>query len=399
MSVRNLTILSVCQLISATGAIVLVTLGGIIGSSLTQNQALATVPVSIMVVSVAATTVPATLLMRRIGRKHGSTLASLSAAVAALLAAYAIAVSSFPLFIVASAGFGINMAFTQQYRYAAVESVEQQYASRAISIVLIGAIGGAFAGSELVIQGQSWVGSVPYAGALIGVAALYVIQALLFQMLGPLRGEEHDTTTQTQRTLGQVVRQPVYVVAVLGGTVAYGVMTLIMTATPLSMHIIDGYSLEATANVIRAHVLGMYVPSLVSGFLIERLGTVKMMIVGAIALLAATLVGLQGQSITHYWFALVLLGVGWNFLYVAGTTMLTLTYSMAERFKAQAVNEFSVFGISAVASLLAGTVIYYYGWPALVLVPIPVLLLIAVGLYLIRRDPLVRVQPREVTVL
>ena len=399
MSVRNLTILSVCQLISATGAIVLVTLGGIIGSSLTQNQALATVPVSIMVISVAATTVPATLLMRRIGRKHGSTLASLSAAVAALLAAYAIAVSSFPLFIVASAGFGINMAFTQQYRYAAVESVEQQYASRAISIVLIGAIGGAFAGSELVIQGQSWVGSVPYAGALIGVAALYVIQALLFQMLGPLRGEEHDTTTQTQRTLGQVVRQPVYVVAVLGGTVAYGVMTLIMTATPLSMHIIDGYSLEATANVIRAHVLGMYVPSLVSGFLIERLGTVKMMIVGAIALLAATLVGLQGQAITHYWFALVLLGVGWNFLYVAGTTMLTLTYSMAERFKAQAVNEFSVFGISAVASLLAGTVIYYYGWPALVLVPIPVLLLIAVGLYLIRRDPLVRVQPREVTVL
>ncbi len=399
MSVRNLTILSVCQLISATGAIVLVTLGGIIGSSLTQNQALATVPVSIMVISVAATTVPATLLMRRIGRKHGSTLASLSAAVAALLAAYAIAVSSFPLFIVASAGFGINMAFTQQYRYAAVESVEQQYASRAISIVLIGAIGGAFAGSELVIQGQSWVGSVPYAGALIGVAALYVIQALLFQMLGPLRGEEHDATTQTQRTLGQVVRQPVYVVAVLGGTVAYGVMTLIMTATPLSMHIIDGYSLEATANVIRAHVLGMYVPSLVSGFLIERLGTVKMMIVGAIALLAATLVGLQGQLITHYWFALVLLGIGWNFLYVAGTTMLTLTYSMAERFKAQAVNEFSVFGISAVASLLAGTVIYYYGWPALVLVPIPVLLLIAVGLYLIRRDPLVRVQPREVTVL
>ena len=399
MSVRNLTILSVCQLISATGAIVLVTLGGIIGSSLTQNQALATVPVSIMVISVAATTVPATLLMRRIGRKHGSTLASLSAAVAALLAAYAIAVSSFPLFIVASAGFGINMAFTQQYRYAAVESVEQQYASRAISIVLIGAIGGAFAGSELVIQGQSWVGSVPYAGALIGVAALYVIQALLFQMLGPLRGEEHDTTTQTQRTLGQVVRQPVYVVAVLGGTVAYGVMTLIMTATPLSMHIIDGYSLEATANVIRAHVLGMYVPSLVSGFLIERLGTVKMMIVGAIALLAATLVGLQGQLITHYWFALVLLGIGWTFLYVAGTTMLTLTYSMAERFKAQAVNEFSVFGISALASLLAGTVIYYYGWPALVLVPIPVLLLIAVGLYLIRRDPLVRVQPREVTVL
>jgi MFS family permease len=391
MSVRNLSILLICQLISATGSIALVTLGGIIGSSLTQNKAFATLPISIMVISVAATTVPATLLMRRIGRKHGSTLSSLSAAVAALMAAYAVSISSFPFFIFAAAVFGINMAFTQQYRYAAVESVDQRYASRAISIVLLGAIGGAFAGSELVKQGHSWVADVPYAGTLIVVAILYLIQASLFQLLGPLRGEEHGTTTQTQRALGQIIRQPVYIVAVLGGTVAYGVMTLLMTATPLSMHIHDGYTLEATANVIRAHVLGMYVPSLVSGILIERLGTIKMMTVGAVALLASAVIGLQGQSIMHYWFALVLLGVGWNFLYVGATTMLTLTYSMAERFKAQAVNEFCVFGTSATASLLAGTVIYFYGWYTLVWIPFPLLVLIVAGLYLVRREPLVRV--------
>ncbi len=390
MSLRNLSVLLICQLISATGSIALVTLGGIIGSSLTQNKAFATLPISIMVISVAATTVPATLLMRRIGRKQGSTLASLSAAVAALMAAYAVSISSFPFFIFAAAVFGINMAFTQQYRYAAVESVDQRYASRAISIVLIGAIGGAFAGSELVKQGHSWLADVPYAGTLIGVAILYLIQALLFQLLGPLRGEEHGTTTQTQRALGQIVRQPVYIIAVLGGTVAYGVMTLLMTATPLSMHIHDGYTLEATANVIRAHVLGMYVPSLVSGILIERLGTVKMMTLGALALLASAVIGLQGQSIMHYWFALVLLGIGWNFLYVGGTTMLTLTYSMAERFKAQAVNEFCVFGTSASASLLAGTVIYFYGWYTLVLIPLPLLILIVAGLYLVRRDSLLR---------
>ena len=390
MSLRNLSVLLICQLISATGSIALVTLGGIIGSSLTQNKAFATLPISIMVISVAATTVPATLLMRRIGRKQGSTLASLSAAVAALMAAYAVSISSFPFFIFAAAVFGINMAFTQQYRYAAVESVDQRYASRAISIVLMGAIGGAFAGSELVKQGHSWLADVPYAGTLIGVAILYLIQALLFQLLGPLRGEEHGTTTQTQRALGQIVRQPVYIVAVLGGTVAYGVMTLLMTATPLSMHIHDGYTLEATANVIRAHVLGMYVPSLVSGILIERLGTVKMMTLGALALLASAVIGLQGQSIMHYWFALVLLGIGWNFLYVGGTTMLTLTYSMAERFKAQAVNEFCVFGTAATASLLAGTVIYFYGWYTLVLIPLPLLILIVVGLYLVRRDSLLR---------
>ena len=390
MSVRNLSILLICQLISATGSIALVTLGGIIGSSLTQNKAFATLPVSIMVISVAATTVPATLLMRRIGRKQGSTLSSLSAAVAALMAAYAVSISSFPFFIFAAAVFGINMAFTQQYRYAAVESVDQRYASRAISIVLLGAIGGAFAGSELVKQGHSWLADVPYAGTLIGVAILYLFQAALFQFLGPLRGEEHGTTLQPQRALGQIVRQPVFIVAVLGGTVAYGVMTLLMTATPLSMHIHDGYTLEATANVIRGHVLGMYVPSLVSGFLIERLGTVKMMTLGALALLVSAVIGLQGQSIMHYWFALVLLGIGWNFLYVGATTMLTLTYSMAERFKAQAVNEFCVFGTSATASLLAGTVIYFYGWYTLVLIPLPLLVLIVAGLYLVRRDPLLR---------
>ncbi len=391
MAKRNLSILLSCQLISATGAIVLVTLGGIIGSGLAGNRALATLPVSVMVISVAATTVPATLLMRAIGRKLGSALASLSAAASALIAAYAVTVSSFPLFIVAAAIFGINMAFTQQYRYAAVESVKHDHAGRAISIVLLGAIGGAFVGPELVKHAPSWFGDVPYVGTLIAVAALYIVQSLLFLMLGPLRGEEHGTTTQSHRPLAQIVRQPVFIVAVLGGTVAYGVMTLIMTATPLSMHINDGYSLEETANVIRGHVLGMYVPSLVSGLLIERLGTVKMMTVGAMALLAAALLGLQGQSIMHYWFALVMLGVGWNFLYIGGTTMLTLTYSMAERFKAQAVNEFSVFGTSAVASLLAGTVMYYYGWYTLVLVPIPLLLVIVAALFIVRHNPLVRI--------
>ncbi len=395
MAVRNLFILVTCQLISASGSIVLVTLGGIIGSELTDNQTLATLPVSVMVISLAATTIPATFLMRAIGRKLGSALASLSAAVAASLAAYAVSVSSFPLFVVAASIFGINMAFAQQYRYAAVESVEQSHAGRAISIVLIGSIGGAFAGSELVKHGQFLIGHVPYIGSLVAVATLYVVQSLLLLALGPLRGEEHDTTTQSQRPLSQVARQSVFIVAVLGGTVAYGAMTLIMTAMPLSMHINDGYSLEETVNVMRAHVLGMYVPSLVSGLLIERLGTVNMMAVGGVALLAAALTGFQGQSITHYWFALVLLGVGWNFLYVGGTTMLTLTYSMAERFKAQAVNDFGVFGTSAAASLLAGTVMYYYGWYTVVLLPIPLLLIIVASLMIVRRDPLVRVLSRS----
>jgi predicted MFS family arabinose efflux permease len=390
MPLRNILILLVCQLISATGAIVMVTLGGIIGARLTQNPAFATLPVSIMVVCVAATTIPATILMRKIGRKPGFAMASLCSVLALALAAYALDAGSFTIFVVAAGLFGINMAFTQQYRYAAVESVPAEYAPRAISFVLLGPIGGALVGPELVKYGQYFFPSVQYAGTLGAVAVLFLVQAALFFVLGPMRGDEPEHHPRPQRPIGEVIGQPVFIVAVLGGVTAYGVMTLIMTATPLRMHINDGYSLEKTAGIIRSHVLGMYVPSLFSGFLIERLGTVRMMSSGALALIIASAIGMQGHTYIHYWYALVLLGVGWNFLYVGGTTMLTLTYSMNERFKAQAVNEFTVFGISATASLLAGTVIHLYGWYTLVIVPLPLLVLALASLFFVRRDPLVR---------
>lgn len=366
----------------------MVTLGGIIGSTLATNPAWATLPVSMMVIAVAATTVPASLLMRRIGRSRGFALASLSSIAALAIAVAALAESSFLLFVVAGMLFGINMAFTQQYRYAAAESVPTQYVPRAVSLVLLGSIGGAFLGPELIIRGEAWVDRVPYAGALIAVAALYFVQFLLLLKLEGLKTSSSVDSIKSHRPLREIVLQPVYIVAVLGGAAGFGLMTLIMTATPISMHIHDGLSLEQTSHVIRAHVLGMYVPSLASGFLIERFGVERLMFVGALLLLVTSFIGLQGQSLLHYWWALVILGVGWNFLYVGGTTMLTYTYTLEERFRAQAVNEFLVFGMSATASLLAGTVIYYFGWFLLVLIPIPILLLICAALLVVRRDPL-----------
>lgn len=390
MQKNNLIILVICQLISATGSIVIVTLGGIIGADLTSDPAWSTLPISMMVVAIAATTIPATLLMRRLGRSRGFAIASLSAVIAVLVAAYALSEASFAMFMVAAAMFGINMAFTQQYRYAAAESVPARYTARAVSFVLVGSIGGALIGPELATRGQNWVSDVPYAGTMLALAALYLVQAVLLLRLKSADESFHEDDGRPSRGLRQIVRQPVFLVAVLGGTVGYGLMTLVMTATPLSMHINDGYSIEQTAGVIRAHVLGMYVPSLVSGFLIERLGVTRMMFFGALGLLATSIVALQGQSVLHYWGALILLGVGWNFLYVGGTTMLTYTYSMSERFQAQAANEFLVFGTSAIASLLAGTVMHYFGWSRLMLVPIPILLIIFVALLLVRRDPLLR---------
>ena len=394
MPLRNILILLFCQLISATGAIIMVTLGGIIGAGLAPNPSLATLPVSIMVVCVAATTIPATMLMRSIGRRKGFALASLCSVLSCLVAAYALSLVSFGWFIVAASLFGVNMAFTQQYRYAAVESVPNEFAARAISFVLLGAIGGAFVGPELVSLGQFAVGDVQYAGTLIALAGLYFLQFVLFPWLGPFRGEHAAERAEPMRPLPEIVRQPVFIIAVLGGTVAYGVMTFIMTATPLSMHINDGYSLDETASVIRSHVIAMYGPSLVSGYLIDRLGVNRMMATGAVGLIAACVIGLQGQSVMHYWFALVLLGVGWNFLYVGGTTMLTYTYALSERFKAQAVNEFCVFGTSATGSFLAGSILYYYGWYTLVVSPLPLLAIILIGLFVVRRDKLlVRTTP------
>lgn len=395
MPLRNIIILTSCQLISATGAIIMVTLGGIIGSKLSTDPTLATLPVSIMVLCVAATTIPATILMQRIGRRRGFSLASLSAVAGMALAGLALYTESFGLFIAAGATFGINMAFTQQYRYAAAESVAPQHSPRAISYVLLGAIGGALVGPEFVKYGQFAVPSVQYLGTLIAMAALYVLQSVLFLTLGPLRGEEVNAPTTAPRALGDIARQPIFVVALLGGATAYGVMTFIMTATPLSMHIHDGFALHDTAQVIRSHVLAMYIPSLVAGHLIQRFGVVRMMFIGTVGLVLACIVGLQGQSYMHYWYALVLLGVGWNFLYVGATTMVTLTYDLSERFRAQAVNEFVVFGTSAAASLLAGTIIHLYGWYTLIVVPLPLLVITMSGLYLVRKDPLVaRLRPK-----
>ncbi len=385
---RNLILLVFAQLISATGSIVFVTLGGLIGTKLSSNMAWATLPLTMIVLASALTTMPAAMLMKTIGRRAGFALASCSAVIAVLVAAMALRDSSFYLFLFAGFLFGINFAFTQQYRYAAAESVEAKFVPRAISFVLVGAIGGALIGPKIVTFGHELVDGIPHAGSMLMLACLYVVQAIVFLFLEKTHAEKNTDVVASGRPVSEIVLQPVFMVAVLGGIAGYGLMTLVMTATPLSMSVHNGYSLQVTAGVISAHVLAMYVPSLVSGFLIERLGVVRMMFAGALALLATSIIGLQGHTVLHYWWALILLGVGWNFLYVGATTMLTYTYSIAERYRAQGINEFLVFGSSATTSLLAGTVMYYFGWKQLMLIPIPILLFVCIALIIVRKNNL-----------
>ena len=370
----------------------MVILGGIIGSALSTNKAFAPLPLSMMVITIAATTIPAAMLMKKVGRRKGFALSSASAAVALVLATLALKESSFLIFNIAAMIFGINMAFTQQYRYAAAESVESRYVPRAISLVLIGSIGAAFVGKELATRGQYWIADIQYAGTMILLSMMFVIQAILFFAMAPAKDYVDPGEPQSERSVGEIIRQPVFIAAVMGATAGVGLMTLIMTATPISMHINNGYSLEQTADVIQVHMLGMYVPSLFAGFLIEKFGVLRIMFIGALGLVATSIIGLQGHAVMHYWWALLLLGIGWNFLFVGGTTMLTYTYSMAERFRAQAVNEFLVFGASASASLLAGTVMYFFGWEKLMLIPIPLLMILCIVLIKVRSNPLLSQQ-------
>ncbi len=384
---RNLWILFLCQCFAVSASIVMVTLGGIVGGELADNAALATLPISLMIVGTALSTVPAAMLMKAIGRPAGFALAAGLGACGTLLAAFALRHTSFVMFSAGLMLVGVNLAFVQQYRFAAAESVGPQRVSQAISLVLLGSVGGALLGPELVARGQHWAIGENYVGTMYALAALLGVSSVMLLALRKNTILVAESGAQPGRRLREIVRQPVFLVAMLGGVVAYGVMTFIMTATPVSMHVLDGHSMPHTASVIRSHVIAMYAPSLFSGLLIARLGIGRMMAAGAVAMLGTVLVGLQGQAVTHYWLALVLLGIGWNFLYVGGTTLLTRCYRTSERFRSQAVNDFSVFATSATGSLLAGTAIHLLGWLKLVLVVIPPLLLMLLALAWIRGRP------------
>jgi MFS family permease len=356
------------------GAPVIVLLGGILGTELAPSPVWTTLPVAMMVVGVAVCTVPAALSMERIGRRRGFMIASTVAAAASLLGIHAIAAGSFVLFCLVAFLIGGNLAFVQQYRFEAAESVEPDKIHRAVSYVLLGGVAAAFLGPELAKQTREMLPFGLYSGSFAALAVLgFINTALLYFLREP---RMHRSRLQGEaRSIGVIVRQPAYITAVMAGLVAYGVMSFIMTATPVSMHVIDSFSINETAWVIQSHVMAMYIPSLFTGSLIGRYGLRPVMASGTVLMAACVLLALADRHFIHYWVGLVLLGVGWNLLFVGGTTLLTRTYSSAEGFKAQAVNDFTVFGFQALASLTAGTVIFRAGWEVLNAVTLPLLAL------------------------
>jgi MFS family permease len=381
---RNIILLSFGQAMALAGPPVVVLLGGILGMQLAPSPSLATLPISAMVIGVALFTIPASFFMRRFGRRVGFSLSSLMASLACLLAAYAVATNQFSAFCLAALLVGANGAFVQQYRFAATESVDPEYAGRAASFVLLGGIVGGFTGPGLAVLAKDWLPTQTYVGSFLVIAALYALASAALAFMIDVAVEE-QVVDETGRGLRELVSQRLYLVAVLAGAVGYGVMSFIMTATPIQLHELHGYDLDQTALVIQSHIAAMYAPSLFTGFLMDRLGEVRVILMGLVAMFAAVALNVAGVDLAHYGAGLVLLGVGWNFLFIGGTVLLTRTYQPSERFRAQAANDFGVFGVTAAASLSAGAVLLPIGWDALNLVVVPFLLTVLAGVIAIRR--------------
>lgn len=375
---RQVWILAGSQAIFQTVSILVMTIGGLAGEMLAPFPALATLPIATVSLGTVLATFPASLWMSRVGRKKGFCTGAAAGIVAGVLAVTALTLHSFLLLCLATFTVGIYQAFAQFYRFAAGEAVKKSYRTRAISIVMAGGVVAALLGPLLASRG-SHLFSVPYLGSfmLLGLMALTGL-GLLTRLQMP---EQENTVTDSlpARHWLRVITQPAYCVALFSAASGFGIMVLAMTATPLAMKHHD-YSLTQSASVIQIHVLGMFLPSFFTGRLIERFGVIRIMLAGVGAMLLYILLAMTGTQFSNFSGALFLVGLGWNFLYIGGTSLLATTFHPAEKGFAQAFNDMSVFVFTLFCSFAAGTLLNAFGWEKMNLIMLPWILLLAVPL-------------------
>jgi len=372
---KNLLILTLSQIFSFTAAPVTVFLSGIIGSQISPVKSLATLPMSISVVGIAIGAIIATKVMSLIGRKYGFIIASIGNMLTSILAAYSIMTQNFILFCFANFFLGIGMAFTHQYRFAAAESVEKNKAPKAISIILFGGIISAFLGPSLANYAKDILSNNLYVGSYLALALLTFIPSILFLFF------ESESNIKTNvkyagRNYLQLISQPRFIQSITASAFGYAIMTFLMTATPISMHVMENMSLNKTSIVIQFHVAAMFLPSLLTGHLIKRFGHSNVIYAGVFLYSITLITSIFDQSFFNYMFALIFLGLGWNFLFISGTSLLVLTYREEEKYRAQGLNDFVVYSIHAIGSLSAGVFIALTNWKIMNMICIPFMILI-----------------------
>lgn len=370
---RNVYLLALSQALFMTGISLVMTVTALVGFALADDKSLATLPLALQFVALTASTLPAAFFMRRYGRRAGFLLGSTFGAAGAALSTYAIVQTDFWMFAAAGMLFGAANSFAQYYRFAAAESTSAALRGRAISWVLAGGVLAAVAGPNLARLTKDAIGTVPFAGAYASLILLQLgIVALVLFVRAPTLA--HDGPRTAARPFGVIARQPVFWVAVLAGMIGYASMSLLMTATPLAMHA-HGHAFPDTAWVIEWHILGMFAPAFFTGDLIRRFGVLHIILAGGAFTLSGIFINLTGTTVSHFWLALALVGVGWNFMYIGATTLLTEAYTATEAARAQGVNELFVWGAVSAASLFSGALQHWWGWATVNLAVIPILLL------------------------
>ncbi|MEO8441120.1 MAG: MFS transporter [Betaproteobacteria bacterium] len=375
---KNVALLSACQGLLLTNNSILVATNGLAGYALAADKALATLPVTAYIVGAALTTMPASLLMRRIGRRAGFTLGAISGVIGALTCAYAAFHHEFWLLCAGALVLGAYNATGQYYRFAAADTASAGFKSRAISLVLAGGIAGGILGPETSKLTKDLVSHAVFTGSYLSLAGFCLLAIGLFSLIKipPLTAAEQN---DAGRPLTVIVCQPAFIVAVTSAVVGYGVMNLLMTATPLAMSA-SRLPFSDAAFVIQGHVIAMFAPSFFTGSLIRRFGVFNIMLTGVALSLGCVAVALSGLDVAHFWIALVLLGIGWNFMFIGGTTLLTECHTPAERGKAQGVNDLAIFITMAGTSLSSGLLFTLQGWALMNKLAVPFLLLAGVAM-------------------
>jgi MFS family permease len=369
---RNVFLLACCQALLFTNNVTLISLNGLAGFALASNKALATLPVTGYVVGAALSTFAASLWMKRVGRRSGFFTGTLFGLAGGAIATLGIYLQSFWTLVLGTLVLGTYNAFGQYYRFAAADATPASWRARAISLVMAGGLVGGIVGPEMSKLTRDLVQPTFLASYASLMGFCLLTMAILSGLRIPdARGEELHGET---RPLKEIMAQPVFIVAVAVGALGYGVMNLLMTSTPLAMGFC-GHPYAAAASVISAHVVAMFGPSFFTGSLIQRYGVLNVMMAGVVAMFACVAIALSGQQVAHFWVSLVLLGVGWNFMYVGGTTLLTEAYRPAEKAKAQGANEILVFCTTATSSFTSGVLVNAAGWNTLNYVALPFLVI------------------------
>jgi MFS family permease len=367
---RNVWLLVLCMGAAQTVTVAQVAMAALIGHSLADDKALATLPVAVWMTGTMASSIPAALIFRRLGRRAGFVAGTLSAALGCALMALALWRADFWLYTMAALPFGLGFGISQHYRFAAAEVADKPFRAKAVSYVMVGGVVAAVLGPEIVRQTKEWFGPVLFMASYAMMAFLLALNLVVLAIveLPP----PPPPAAGTGRPLSEIIRQQRFLAAAIGAAAGYGAMNLLMTSTPIEM-MLCGFTVNDSARVIQWHAVAMFAPSFITGSLITRFGAGRVIIAGAALTAISAVIGISGATMVHFVVALVFLGLGWNFMFVGGTSIQAEGWSPAERPKAQALNDLIVFSTTTATAFGSGAAHYAFGWTAInlgILVPL-----------------------------